>query len=76
MDEAVKQQATSVVEALGFDLPTAIRMFAKQIAVTRQVPLTLSLDDNLSGESYRKKLDASIAAYERGEFTRHDLLSV
>ena len=76
MDESVKEQATSVVETLGLDLPTAIRMFTKQIALTRSVPLSLSLDEGLVGESYHRKLDASIAAYERGEVTQHDLISV
>jgi len=74
MDENVKNQATLVVEELGFDLPTAIRMFAKQIATTRSVPLSLSLEDTDSGEAYLRKLKSSIAAAERGEYTQHDLI--
>jgi len=76
MDESVKDQATAVVEALGLDLPTAIRMFAKQIATTRSVPLSLSLEDSDTGDGYLRKLEASIAAAERGEYTQHDLVEV
>ena len=74
MDDEVKSQATSVVEALGLDLPTAIRMFAKQIATTRSVPLSLRLEDTDSGEGYLRKLRDSIAAAERGEYIQHDLI--
>jgi len=74
MDDDVKSQAASVVEALGLDLPTAIRMFAKQIATTRSVPLSLTLEDTDSGEGYLRKLRDSIAAAERGEYTQHDLI--
>jgi DNA-damage-inducible protein J len=74
IDESVKEQATSVVEALGLDLPTAIRMFAKQIAVTHRVPLSLSLDTSDYGEGYRHKIDAAIAAANRGEYTPHELI--
>jgi addiction module RelB/DinJ family antitoxin len=74
MDESVKEEATAVVESLGLDLPTAIRMFTKQIADTRTVPLSLTLNEGLVGESYRQKLDASIAAYERGDTFKRDLI--
>ena len=76
MDDEVKSQATSVVEALGLDLPTAIRMFTKQIATTRTVPLSLTLEDTDSGGGYLRKLRDSIAAAERGEYMPHDLIEV
>jgi len=63
MDESVKDQATFVVEELGLDLPTAMRMFAKQIATTRSIPLSLSLEniDPFYSESNMKVLRESIA---------------
>jgi antitoxin component of RelBE/YafQ-DinJ toxin-antitoxin module len=56
------------------DLPTAIRMFTKQIAVTRSVPLLLSLDSADFGEGYVKKLEDAISAYNNGEVTYRDLI--
>jgi addiction module RelB/DinJ family antitoxin len=48
MDQELKKDFVEVVESLGLDAPTAIRMFAKQTVKTRALPLSLNakaLDD-------------------------------
>ena len=74
LDESIKEDAVAVLDELGLDMSTAIRMFVKQIADTRSVPLSLTLNEGLVGESYRRKLDSSIAAFNRGETFARDLV--
>ena len=42
MDSKLKRQFTEVLEEIGLDAPTAVRMFAVQTVKTRSVPLSLS----------------------------------
>ena len=42
MDHELKKEFTEIVESIGLDAPTAVRMFAMQIVKTKAVPLTLS----------------------------------
>jgi len=43
MDSELKQQFTQVVESLGLDAPTVVRMLAKQTVQNRAIPLSLSI---------------------------------
>jgi addiction module RelB/DinJ family antitoxin len=49
MDEKLKQQFTEVVESVGLDAPTVVRMLAVQTVNQQRVPL--SLDRNNQGNS-------------------------
>ncbi|MDR0990527.1 MAG: type II toxin-antitoxin system RelB/DinJ family antitoxin [Propionibacteriaceae bacterium] len=42
MDAELKQQFTTVVESLGLDAPTVVRMLAVQTVRQQRVPLSLS----------------------------------
>jgi addiction module RelB/DinJ family antitoxin len=42
MDSELKRQFTEILEEIGLDAPTAVRMLAVQTVRTRQVPLSLS----------------------------------
>jgi len=44
MDSELKQQFTQIVESLGLDAPTVVRMLAKQTVQNRAIPLSLSVD--------------------------------
>ncbi|MDR0459472.1 MAG: type II toxin-antitoxin system RelB/DinJ family antitoxin [Coriobacteriales bacterium] len=53
MDKKLKQEFIEVVESIGLDAPTAVRMFALQTVKTKSIPLSLSAktledDDSLS----------------------------
>ena len=76
MDESVKDQATAVVEELGLDLPTAIRMFAKQIATTRSIPLSLSLVDTdpFYSQVNQEVLRESVRTADEGKLTAHEII--
>jgi len=52
MDSELKRQFTEVVEELGLDAPTVVRMLAVQTVRTRSVPLSLSI-----AQSERDTLD-------------------
>jgi addiction module RelB/DinJ family antitoxin len=43
MDAALKNDFCAVVNSLGLDAPTAVRMLAKQTVETHRLPLSLSL---------------------------------
>jgi addiction module RelB/DinJ family antitoxin len=42
MDSDLKRRFSEVVEAVGLDAPTVIRMFATQTVANRRIPLSLS----------------------------------
>jgi len=42
MDPELKKEFTEIVESVGLDAPTAVRMFATQTVKTRAIPLSLS----------------------------------
>ncbi|MCL2807648.1 MAG: type II toxin-antitoxin system RelB/DinJ family antitoxin [Coriobacteriia bacterium] len=42
MDQELKREFTKIVESLGLDAPTAVRMFATQTVKAKAVPLSLS----------------------------------
>ena len=43
MDHELKKEFTRIVEAVGLDAPTAVRMFATQTVRARAIPLSLSV---------------------------------
>jgi len=43
MDSELKQQFTQIVESLGLDAPTVVRMLVKQTVQNRAIPLSLSV---------------------------------
>ncbi len=43
-DEALKEQATRVYEALGMNLTTALNMFLRQTVIQQKYPCSLELD--------------------------------
>jgi addiction module RelB/DinJ family antitoxin len=45
MDSKLKQEFTEIVEALGLDAPTVVRMLAAQTVRNRAIPLSLSARD-------------------------------
>ena len=42
MDHELKKEFIEVVESIGLDAPTAVRMFATQTVKAKTIPLTLS----------------------------------
>jgi addiction module RelB/DinJ family antitoxin len=44
MDSELKRQFTQVLEEIGLDAPTAVRMLAIQTVKSGQVPLSLSVN--------------------------------
>ena len=43
VDEALKQEATDVLESIGMDMPTAIRMFLKKVVIEKGLPFETKL---------------------------------
>ena len=46
MDSELKRQFTEIVESLGLDAPTVVRMLARQTVNNQAIPLTLSAAKN------------------------------
>ena len=42
MDSELKSQFTEIVESIGLDAPTVVRMLARQTVANRAIPLSLS----------------------------------
>lgn len=45
MDEDLKDQASAVLDDLGLDLPTAIRMFLKKVIAREGIPFEVARED-------------------------------
>lgn len=45
VDEELRAEAASIFEQLGFDLPTAVRMFLAKVAQERALPFSLALPE-------------------------------
>ena len=43
LDDKLKAEATAVYEALGIDLPTAVRMFIKRSVLVNGIPFSMTL---------------------------------
>lgn len=43
VDKALRDEAAAIIEELGLDIPTAIRMYLKGIVRERGIPMNLSL---------------------------------
>ena len=43
LDDELKAEATAVYEALGIDLPTAVRMFIKRSVLVNGIPFSMTL---------------------------------
>ncbi|RYD37987.1 MAG: type II toxin-antitoxin system RelB/DinJ family antitoxin [Verrucomicrobiaceae bacterium] len=53
IDEGLKNSAEIVLEELGLDMPTALRLFLKKVVKTKAIPFRISLEDE-SGESFTR----------------------
>ena len=42
IDSELKREFTEIVESIGLDVPTVVRMLAKQTVMNKRVPLSLS----------------------------------
>lgn len=47
VDKALKEEVAEIYEALGMDLPTAIRMFFTRSKIARGIPFDTTLPDNV-----------------------------
>ena len=45
LDENLKQSAERVLDELGLDMPTALRLFLKKVVKTKAIPFRISLDE-------------------------------
>lgn len=48
VDEDLKNEATSIFEQLGLDLPTAFRIFLKKSVEKRGIPFNMRVEKNFS----------------------------
>lgn len=46
LDDNLKSEASALYEALGLDLPTAIRMFIKRSVMVNGIPFSMTLPEN------------------------------
>lgn len=51
VDKNLKQDVADICEALGIDMPTVFRMCMKQIKITRGIPFSTRLPENVATRS-------------------------
>ena len=50
IDDKTKKDAKKVLNELGLDMSSAIKVYLKQIAITKSIPLTLQTENGLTPE--------------------------
>jgi DNA-damage-inducible protein J len=50
IDDTTKKEAARIVEGLGFDLPTSIRMYLRQIVIQKGIPFPLTFQNEIPNE--------------------------
>ncbi|MGE7603164.1 type II toxin-antitoxin system RelB/DinJ family antitoxin [Peribacillus sp. NPDC097675] len=76
MDEQLKKEMEYVCNELGMNLTTAITIFAKTVAREKRIPFELSLVDPFYSEENMARLQKSIAQFDEGKGTEHNLIEV
>lgn len=72
IDKDIRDQAFSVFKGLGMTPSQAIRMFLKQMADTREVPLSLKYPKELQlGTETIKSLEQGSADYQAGKLEKY-----
>ena len=46
VDEELKNQAAEILDAIGIDLSTAVRMFLKKVIIERDIPFDTRIDES------------------------------
>lgn len=65
IDSTLKKQADKVLDEIGLDLPTAIRLFLKKVVVTRAIPFELKSDLTVNGFTEEFENEVLEAAKEK-----------
>lgn len=66
IDEGLKDRAESVLEELGLDMPTALRLFLKKVVNTRAIPFRISLEEEGFSQTQVREILASRAEARAG----------
>lgn len=68
LDDQLKSEATALYEALGLDLPTAVRMFIKRSVMVKGIPFSMTLprQEYKAERAVRAMQEISIAAKANG----------
>jgi len=72
VDERTKQGASDVLEGLGLDVSTAVRMFLRQVVIRGQLPIEL-LQDPFYSEASLTALRQSIRQLDDGKIVTKTL---
>jgi len=72
IDDKLRDEAKEVVDALGMDLTTAVRMFLKQMVMQNGLPFRPEIDPFFSPRN-QEALKTSIEQSKKGEFVKKSL---
>jgi len=75
MDENLKKQAERLFEDMGLNMTTAFTIFAKAVVRQGKIPFEITADPFYS-ETNQARLMKSIAKFEAGKGTAHELIEV
>ncbi|MBI2453350.1 type II toxin-antitoxin system RelB/DinJ family antitoxin [Candidatus Peregrinibacteria bacterium] len=62
IDEKTKKDSKKILDNLGIDMSTAIKVYLKQIVITRGIPFQLLTENGLTVQEEKKILRASFEA--------------
>ncbi len=74
VDDLLKDSAAEVADQLGFDLPTAIRMFLRQMVSERALPFRPKVEPFYSPENQAYLMKAYKDYQDGCQLVEHDLI--
>lgn len=70
IDEKTKKSAKYILDELGIDISTAIKVYFKQIIIQKKIPLILTTENHLTPYQEQEILDASEEAKKGKNITK------
>ena len=74
IDETLKNEASKLYDAIGLDLPTAIRMFVKNVIANQKLPFSVERDPFYSKDNMERLESAAANAKSGKNMQYHDLI--
>ena len=70
IDEETKNSAKKILDKLGIDMSSAIKVYLKQIVIKKGIPCDLLTENNLTPEQEKEILEASKEAKQGKNVTK------
>ena len=76
VDQALKEEADTILSEIGLNMTAAITLFLKQVVNNRAIPFKLVTADPFFSSDNQTVLEQRLKDYQGGKFSEHELIEV